>query len=530
MITCGQCFGTLQEPVQLPCGHHFCSRCVRTKLDRSGAGDGIICLLCNALHQNVTVRSVQELVDTELANRIALLHRGTDGRPMCQWCEEAPASLHCLDCQYALCSDCNAAVHKNSAKRSHQPNVLDGRSLKTLTRHCGVRGHEEYRLEFYCVRCEQLCCAYCLQIGPHRAHENVLVSKAAADVRQQMGRDLENLGQLKARIDGMASELNRVHGQYLESYDHVETLLTDRFNAFRQQLATKEIEVRKILSSLREVGDQSLTHSREQYLRKLNSINTATLSFRRLQNGGADYEVLQNRAAMSLFLRMEVPTIGGTGFRLSDLGDLNLAGLSISLDLNEQGAPAAPNAGPSSSAARTATPLPESIPIQQRRVANAFTFQADPDIEARETNDGIFFRCSERPSNDQVGIRANETFEQLRNNQLTDQGSITWRVRLDIVNETYIGVADHAEETDGFYWRPMRQATFDGRTGRPTHVLRSLPICRNGDIIKFTYDTNGKVLKLAINNVDRGVIVTDLHSQLSPCFVFRPGEAVTFLL
>jgi hypothetical protein len=555
IITCGICFGILAEPVTFGCTHSFCSRCVRAKLDKAGMGDGYPCSLCNVHHPNVSVRNLADFADNDLTDRIQRISRGDESRPMCQWCEESPAALFCPDCQYTLCTECNIAVHKNAAKRSHAPQAIsDNRVIRSVTRKCPVKGHEEYKLELYCTRCEALCCAYCLQIAPHRGHESVLVTKAAVEVRQRMGRDLEDLGQVKARIEAMANELNRIHGQYYETYDHVESLVTDRFNAFRHQLVQREVEVRKILQNLRDVGDASLAESRAAYLLKLNSINEAGITFRRLQHGGADFEVLQNRATMSAFLHMNVPSVSGTGFRLSDLGDLNLSGLTISLDLHSTDAGAGVQLPPQPStmndsaakvvrggpqlaaqpSAASANPLPPQAPRlgEDGPRPPRFTFKPDPDVDITPAADGTALKCSERTPN-QVGVHARETFEVLKPVWRQEQGRLSWRVRLDRLREGFIGVVEtdtgRSGQPEGFHWQPMIAGSYEGTVGKPTHVCKALPACKPKDVVTFTYDTSSNSLSLAINNADRGTLVTNMHTRLAPCFILPPGEGVTLL-
>jgi hypothetical protein len=525
----------MTEPLTLPCGHSFCSKCLRAKLERGGTAEGyVVCALCTTPHQ-ISLKNLGDYFDRPLAEHIGLLSRGADAKPVCQWCEEATASLFCDACQYTLCGECNVAVHKNRAKKDHQPMpIQDSRAIKGATRKCGVRGHEEYKLEFYCQQCEQLCCAYCLQIGPHRSHDSVLVSKAAADVRQQLGRDLENLAHLKTRIEGMANELNRVGGQFLDSYDHVESMVADRFAAFRQQLGQKEFEVRKVLQQLRDMGDRSLAESRANYLQKLDGVNHAAIAFRKLQHGGADYEVLQNRTAMNAFMQMDVPPVSGTGFRIPDPGALMITGLEVTLDLNARGDEAPPGRAGAAAASRNSQVgsargapgggYPQQPPFR-------WTFAPDADVEFREVQDGLLCRCSEGAGEQQIGIRTNETFDAVRAANATEGDSISWRVRLDGISDSFIGVVDGTGAVpEGFYWRPMRGGQHDGRIGRATNVLRSLPACRTGDVLRFTYEYSSRSLKLAINNSDRGVIVTDVPPSVAPCFIFRPSEQLTLLL
>lgn len=563
VVTCGMCFNVLAEPIALSCQHYFCLDCVRSKMERTGNPDGFDCPLCGVSHEKITFRNLPDYVDHGLVNHITNLAKGVDNRATCQWCDEAYATLMCNDCSSVLCADCSIAVHKNAAKRAHQPMpITDHRAIKQVAKKCSVAGHEEYKQEFYCLRCEELCCAYCLQVGPHRAHDNLPINKASNEARVQMGRDLEQLGQNKARIESMAMELNRVNLQYQETYDHVESLVSDRFASFKQQLMQKELEVRKYLAQLRESGDNALVEARNQYLAKLNSINEAGMQYRKLQNGGADYEVLQNRAAMSTFLKLDIPHVSGTGFRLTDLGDMAISGLNLTLDFQsmhngtdlvyqQHSMLSGPNghtyAGSvTSSRGVSEVPRMASVAPPPRFHPGGsggnnggpaplrFTFPLDPDVETMDKGDGILMRCVAVSTGApvQVGVRCNESFDQLRRAYPEDGGFVTWKIRMEMVMESFVGAVEKTEQSqvpEGFYWKPTRAGTVDGRAGKLTTAVRSLPACKNGDVLKFSYDCNSRMLKVSINGVDRGVIVTDLHPHVCACIIFSPGESFTLL-
>ena len=586
VITCGICFNLLSEPVTWPCSHSFCQSCVKAQIDavRSEQLDedgttAFSCPMCNVAH-SIHREDLRGMVNDLLANRIAAMTKGVDGTLFCQWCEDVAATVHCTECPYVLCHDCNVAVHKNSAKRSHNPAPLqDPRAAKSISKKCPIRHHEEYKLDFYCTRCEELCCAYCLQMGPHHMHENVVVAKAAHEARQRMGRDVEALTNTKNRMENQAHDMNRCCAQYQETYDNVESLISDRFAAFHQQLAQKELEVRNQLQTLRESGDSGLADARTKYLAKLNAINEAVLQFRRLQHGGADYEVLENRALMSNHVKGDVPVVSGGVFRVSDLGDLHLTGLGISLDLST----AMPQPTPQSSAVNPtrsgmygapATAAPQSVPrthsmqpsngfgsnqsgtpyaavsqtpsvvrqpsssvVHQPPSSTAFqqhapthlTFIPDRDVPMVELRDGTQMQCAQNASVPQIGIRANETFEALR--QMSGGAKIvSWRVRLDNVNDSKLGVVESAsDEPKGFYWKPMKAGQHDGEVGRPAPALRNVAACRRGDVVTFGYDTTTGVLTLAVNDIEYGAVLLDVPIHFAPCFIFRPGETMTVI-
>ena len=75
----------------------------------------------------------------------------------------------------------------------------------------------------------------------------------------------------------------------------------------------------------------------------------------------------------------------------------------------------------------------------------------------------------------------------------------------------------------------MVPQSIDCTVGRLTPVCKSLPVCKARDVITFTYDTGAAALSVAVNNIDRGVVATNMHSRIAPCFILSAGEAVTMI-
>lgn len=552
-VTCGLCFGVLRQPLTLRCEHSYCAECVRLRLE-SQAGDGFACLLCNVLHANVSKQNLNNFADATLAAHVKTVASGAMDRPMCQWCEEVPAAIQCSECMFVYCSECNTAVHKSAAKRGHTTGkmIADTQTLRGMQRKCHNRGHEEYRAEFYCTQCEEMCCAYCLQVGPHRNHENMSIARAASEVRQQMSRDVEAIAQTKSLLENQAGELNRVVTQYVNSYDSVENLITERFDHFKQQLMQREVEVRKLLAALRESGDVSLTSTRKLFLSKFNALNEAMLRFERIQHGGSDCDVLEGRTSMRSYLNSEVPVVTGTGFRLSDLGDMVITGLDLHLDL--QATPGATThatnslqrsrpGGLSLGGAITARQTGENINGKWRpneglsvypETPMRLTFHVDDEVEATVRSDGVFLRCIPREGDGltQIGVRSKELMEQVLRMFPEDGGFVTWRIRLESVVESFVGVVERTGSDvipNGFYWRPTSSGIVDGQIGHRSPLTSRLPVCSNGDVLRFTYDVENRSLHLAVNGKNFGVLITELHPHIAACFIFYPREALTVL-
>ncbi|KAK7201118.1 zinc-finger protein [Novymonas esmeraldas] len=544
VITCGICFNVLDHPVTLDCRHSFCTGCVRGRLAENGDG-GFQCLLCATPYTEIHSSNLEQYTDHEAAVYVEALASGASNPAQCQWCEATTAVKQCAECKCVYCDDCCIAVHKNSAKRDHAIGKLS-ESSRNFARRCQLRGHEEYRAEFFCSQCRQICCAYCLQVGPHREHRHVPVAVAAAEARQQLSRDMHTLVENKGRLERQATEMNRVAELYSDTYDAVETMVTERFEVFKQQLMQRELEVRRTLANLREGGDAALTASRRQYLDKLNSANEALLQFRTVHSGGTDEEVLERQLQLGSCLAMDLPAVTGSGFKVLHLGDMTVSSLDVGLDLqtveqqlhptfpslNRSGTfGAAANMSVTGGGASSITSLIGMAPTPPLRL----TFPVDDDVEATTVVDGVRLRCTARGGGaTQIGVRSKEVFHTLLGQFPEDRGVVSWHVRLDAISDTFLGVVERTTTSgqvpDGFYWKPACAGVVDGQIGRTTSAVRRLPVCRNGDRLRFVYDGGQGTLHIVVNdNDDRGVVVADLHSRIAACFIFSPGEALTIL-
>ncbi|EPY29707.1 zinc-finger protein, conserved [Angomonas deanei] len=473
-ITCGLCFKLLSKPVTLSCGHDFCEECVKARLMRNN-DNGILCPLCATPHIDIRLNNLNEYINSELEAYILTLAGGRYGGPVCQWCEEVTAEVQCMQCASVYCAACSTAVHKNHTKRTHVTGPITD-AFKTFHRRCNRPSHDAYKAEFYCTDCEELCCAYCLQVGPHRHHNSAPVYSAAEQMRQQMPKDIEMLTQNRQRLETQANELHRVSKQYTDTYDSVENIISERFAAFKQQLVQRELEARNALSALRDAGDVTLTTTRKAFLSRLNDVNVGLLRFRTLENNGADYEVLENRSKIHACANAEVPSIMGRGFQLTNIGDLVLTGLEVTLDLNSSDnrmeSPAAKGRQPVANnnlqvAIQKSAPPP--VPLR-------LTFPVDDNVQASVGEDGVFLRCVAKHGNGvQIGVRSRETLSSIINRYPRDNGNVSWQVRLENIKDTFWG-----------WWRrraivpsyPMDSIGNPPVAASPTATLGALPLKR----------------------------------------------------
>lgn len=586
MITCGICFRVITKAVTLPCGDSFCYKCIHSKVSKPQKIP-FCCPVCSRPYTEYGTRYIHKHLNTDLDNYITMLSHGTFGQAMCRWCEGAAAVKQCDQCACIFCSDCSMAVHKRAPKKSHIVFSLND-SYRSYFRRCLRKDHEEYKAEFYCVQCEDMCCAYCLQVGPHREHRHISARTAAAEARQQMLNNIHWLTQSKAKVESQCLELNRLTALYAETYDNVETLITERFESYHQQLTQQELEVRKVLATLRESGDTKMTTTRKQYLNKVNTINEGSLRFVCLQKSGADYEVLESRAQLGAQLQGELPTVTGTGFKAVSMGDMVIGGINVQLDLNEFIAPmpivqsttvthTEPVAADTTNfcvcrsqmknqlippipvITETAISRMQQPPVQPvcsnhaqitqptPRTDGAVTtyfnsalirplrlsFPIDENIEATTRPNGILLRSVATGDATQIGIRSKETFDKVVRNFPKDGGIVTWQVMLENIVNSFVGIVEKTPAPsahEGFYWKPRSKHVVDGKLGKMTPVVQRLPTCRNGDVVRFVFDCDRGTLRIAVNNkYDYGIVLTNVSSHVAACFILFSGESLTVL-
>ncbi|GET90841.1 zinc-finger protein, conserved [Leishmania tarentolae] len=541
VITCGICFHVLEHPLTFDCHHSFCDACIRRQLPENG-NTSFQCPLCATSYSDIHPHNLAQYADHETEAYVELLARGTFNSLTCQWCETTTAKMQCSECMCVYCEECCMGVHRNSAKRNHTIGKLS-ESNRNFVPRCPVRGHEEYRAEFFCSQCRQMCCAYCLQVGPHRDHLHVAVAVAAAEARQQLSRGMEALLEAKHRLEQQAAEMNRVSLLYSDTYDAVESMVTDRFETFKQQLMQRELEVRRTLTNLRDSGDAALTASRRQYLEKLNKVNETLLQLRTIEKDGTDEEVLKRHSQLGKCLNTDLPAVAGSGFKVVSLGEMMLTSLDIALDLqtvdhNQLTFSRLERSGRLSAAGHMSINGSNSVPPFTGNIVATplrLTFPVDDDVEATVLAEGVRLRCVARGGrNTQIGVRSKEMFQTVLAQFPEDRGVVSWQVRLDSISDTFIGVVEKTSQAsqvpEGFYWKAACADVIDGRIGRYTPAVRRLPVCHSSDCIRFVYDGVQRTLRIIVNNNDdRGVVVTDLHPRIAACFIFYPGESLTVL-
>lgn len=250
---CHQCF---KEPVTLRCKHHICSEHVTNLAKDHGK---LSCPVCNTLTFQVESglplnHNLQVVVDRwqELQTRSA-----SRVREACGICEEALATLQCVQCDGALCEACASSTHSKGFFKNHTVVAISDTDNQHLDVYCSL--HAEEKVGFYCTDCSMPVCSHCILMGDHQDHATIPIAKAAEEQRQMLISQAERLRQRRKASQSLTQELRileaKVHlggQQQRDSIENEMARLRELLEARHKQLLMKStIEEEAKLSQIR---------------------------------------------------------------------------------------------------------------------------------------------------------------------------------------------------------------------------------------------------------------------------------------
>ena len=129
--------------------------------------------------------------------------------PMCSFCNERRATVHCRDCAATkiLCFSCNKVAHKNASKKDHQRGPLTKAAAPLF---CTEIGHEKQECVLYCRHEKVPICLLC----PHEKHKGPdpasIVSEASL-LKQALA---DHLNQLAIQCDPIRATISQIDNDH----------------------------------------------------------------------------------------------------------------------------------------------------------------------------------------------------------------------------------------------------------------------------------------------------------------------------
>ncbi|XP_075684257.1 E3 ubiquitin/ISG15 ligase TRIM25-like isoform X2 [Rhinoderma darwinii] len=220
-MTCYVCSTIYTDPVILPCGHNFCSDCIKFHISTEG-GSGIYCCPeCKQASKTKAPLTVNTKLQSIVQNWKSVENHNCLGEASCTYCLEypSPAVKICLHCECLLCNK-HLQVHSKSMEHS-----LVDVTCPLQNRICSVHGET---LKFYCTADKTLICMPCFVTGDHRGHLVELLETASRNRKEELeeiaGRMHTEIDRLKKRGNYLQGAMRRNKVKAKEMKDKVQTL------------------------------------------------------------------------------------------------------------------------------------------------------------------------------------------------------------------------------------------------------------------------------------------------------------------
>ncbi|XP_070767172.1 nuclear factor 7, brain-like [Enoplosus armatus] len=222
-LTCAVCLTIFTDPVTLPCGHSFCRACLTAVL--------------SSQHQC----------------------------PQCR--TDVPTEAKCLPTSHILKSIAE------KAKEAATMTADRGHAKAEVAELCPE--HEE-KLKLFCVTDQQLACIICRDGEKHEGHKFKPIKEAAASLRQELGKGMENLCGYILAAESQANTQREEMIKTKEKSQQLKTQIHRQFEEMHQFLRKREDEIKNELKHKEEDAVEKMSET-------LNAIETALSESRELQ-------------------------------------------------------------------------------------------------------------------------------------------------------------------------------------------------------------------------------------------------------
>ncbi|KAM4718095.1 E3 ubiquitin/ISG15 ligase TRIM25-like [Anableps anableps] len=252
MLRCSICLDLLKDPVTIPCGHNYCSECIKNHWKEQDLKAIYSCPQCREIFiprpvvgkNTMLAELVKEIKKIRLQDAPHLHLYVGPGDVGCDFCtgRKLKATKSCLQCLASYC-DLHLQPHYDSpAFKTHKLVTASANIQENI---CSL--HNKMK-EIFCRSDQQTICFLC-SMGEHRGHDTVSAAAERAERQQELGPSRQNIQQ-RVQDREKDLELLQKEGDTINSSadDTVKNMQTT-FKQLQQLLAQRSCDVQQLIRS-----------------------------------------------------------------------------------------------------------------------------------------------------------------------------------------------------------------------------------------------------------------------------------------
>ncbi|XP_070690083.1 tripartite motif-containing protein 16-like [Pempheris klunzingeri] len=270
-LSCPVCLDLLRDPVTTPCGHNYCTSCIRTHWDTEDEKGIHSCPQCR---QTFTPRPVL-LKNTMLAAVVEQLKKtGLQAAPAdhcyagaedvaCDFCtgRKLKALKSCLVCLVSYCGQHLQPHYESAAFKKHK---LVEPSRKLQENICSR--HDEV-MKIFCRTDQQRICYLC-SLDQHKGHDTVLAAaerterqteleRSRLNIQQRIQDREKDLKELQQEVEDISSSADKAVKHSEKMFTEQIRLMKRRSSELKQQVRSQqEAKVRRVIEIQEELEQE----------------------------------------------------------------------------------------------------------------------------------------------------------------------------------------------------------------------------------------------------------------------------------
>ena len=157
------------------------------------------------------------------------------------------ANIYCKKCEIYMCSKCE--IHHSKLFENHQ-NFIVNKNIEDLNdEFCQEETHHYYKLEYYCITHEKLCCAACIakmkgkNNGQHSECKISYIEDIKEEKKNGIKKNIKLLEELSSKFNKSFNDIKKIYEEINEKKENLKLRIQKIFTNIRNILNNREDEL-----------------------------------------------------------------------------------------------------------------------------------------------------------------------------------------------------------------------------------------------------------------------------------------------